>query len=72
MDNYGIFQATIDNMHSELGVLTREEARLIAHKKNCIKETEKLMAQMENLLTREHIMLDRVSNNYNDELIIST
>jgi hypothetical protein len=60
MEILNMFEGKIDKLNSELGELVREETKLTTQKKNYIHDTEKLMTQMESLLTREHIMLDRV------------
>jgi len=62
LDSYRTFQSKIDKYNLDLNNLIRDEGKLSVQKKNCIRETERLMAQMEALLTREQIMLDRVTN----------
>lgn len=60
MDNFRTYQGKIDRLTYDLNSLIREKAKLTLQKKNSLREIERLMTQMEALMTREQIMLDKV------------
>lgn len=61
MDSFRSFTGKIDKLDHDFNALLREEVKLANQKKNSVREIERLMTQMEALITREQIMLDKAS-----------
>lgn len=55
-------QSKVDTLTGELTALTKLELKLIQQKKTANKDYDGLLAQMDSLMGREHLMLDRVGS----------
>lgn len=60
MDNFRSFSGKIGKLENELNSLIRDEAKMAQQKKNAVRDVERFMGQMESLITREQIMIDKV------------
>jgi predicted nuclease with TOPRIM domain len=61
MESFRAFSGRTDKLEHDLNSLMREEAKLAQQKKSAIRDVERLMTQMEALITREQIMIDKAS-----------